>query len=249
MISFWLVQRIEKRNDMCLSFSMSRSASRIYPTMLVSALMVPALQAGVFSIGSFTFDDYNAVRTAEVVEGPTDLKVSRNDEFTKRAVLDIITDKESQRSVKQYKFFDRTRTVGYLLGAQNAQGIATYVSLPEKATAPPTPNIDSTTIEFTWGHSDLRNISGEDGGPDLLLKLQSGRGSALREELLKQPGYNPGVVGGAGSATGELRGSAADAGGRRQADAGPRERTRYQIGWGLESKPGQGLVVYVSRSY
>ncbi len=214
--------------------------------MLLSSTAV----AGVFTIGSYSINEYNVARTGEVVEGPTNLKVYRNDEFTKRAVLDIVKDEETGSEVKQFRYFDRTRTVGHLLGHPNDKGIATYVSFPEKATAPPSPNIDSSTIEFTWGHSDLRNISAEDGGPDLYNKLKGERGSMLREELLAQPSYNPGVVGRDGASTEPgVRPATVGGGSRQQADAGPQESRRYRIGWGVENKPGPDLVVYESGTY
>ncbi|MFT4589356.1 MAG: hypothetical protein ACI8QF_003470 [Limisphaerales bacterium] len=206
--------------------------------LLAATCLAQAAVADVFTIGTFTFNEANSVRTAEVVEGPQNLRDYRNDEFTKRANLDIILDPNILKPEKVFKYFDRSRCVGQLLSRGDNQGIARYITFPEKSTAPPTPNVDSSTIEFTWGHSDLRDISSFDGGPDLLNKLKSDRGEELREELLKKA-----------SMPGATRGPEGDAIGNNSRSLLSPSRQQYLVGWALENKDGDDLVVYESGTY
>lgn len=206
--------------------------------LLAATCLAPAALADVFTIATFTFSEANAVRTAEIVEGPQNLRDYRNDEFTKRSNLDIILDPDNPSPEKVFKFFDRSRCVGQLLGRGDNKGIARCITFPEKSTAPPTPNVDSSTIEFTWGNSDLRNISGWDGGPDLLNKLKSDRGEELRKELLSTP-----------SAAGAARGPEDDAVGANSRSLLSPSRQQYLVGWALENKDGADLVVYESGTF
>lgn len=203
--------------------------------ILLSATFVSSISADVFTIGTFTFNEANAVRTAEIVEGPVNLRDYRNDEFTKRSQLDIILNEKKQGSDKIYKYFDRSKCVGQLLSRGDQKGIARYITFPEKATAPPTPNVDSSTLEFTWGSSDLRDISGFDGGPDLFNKLHTQLTGSAREKLLSSPSAVPARPGeGQGSSGRSLGGPA---------------RAQYLVGWALENKDGPDFVVYESGSY
>jgi len=212
---------------------------RIYPALgiLLLATLASSIHADVFTIGTFTFNEANAVRTAEIVEGPVNLRDYRNDEFTKRSNLDIILDdRDKQRGTdKIYKFFDRSKCVGQLLGRGDNKGIARYITFPEKSTAPPTPNVDSTTIELTWGSSDLRDISGFDGGPDLFRRLHSELGGEMREELLTKP-----------NTVANRPGEAAVSNAR---SLGSNARAQYLVGWALENKDGPDFVVYESGSF
>lgn len=206
--------------------------------LLAATCLASTVNADVFTIATFTFNEANAVRSAEIVEGPQNLRDYRNDEFTKRSNLDIILDPNNPTPEKIYKYFDRSRCVGQLLSRGDNKGIARCITFPEKATAPPTPNVDSSTIEFTWGHSDLRNISGWDGGPDLLNKLKGDRGEQLREELLTMP-----------SAVGASRGPEGDAIGANSRSLLSPSRQQYLVGWALENKDGVDFVVYESGTY
>ena len=203
--------------------------------LLYATLMSPIF-ADVFTIGTYTFNEANAVRTAEIVEGPVNLRDYRNDEFTKRSNLDIILEESKRNPDKVFKFFDRSRCVGQLLNRGNQKGMARYITFPEKSTAPPTPNVDSSTIEFTWGSSDMADISGFDGGPDLFNKLESELGAAMRKELLEMPSAN--AAAGAGNApVGNSR------------SLGSAVRQQYLVGWALENKDGPDFVVYESGTF
>ena len=204
-----------------------------------------SLQADVFTIATYTFNEANSFRDGFIVEGPHNLPFYRNDEFTKRAVLDIVVDTESNEPKRVFKYFDRTRTFGYLLGHPNQQGIAMGVSFPEKETAPPMPNVDSSTIEFTWGSSDLRDIAGYDGGPDLYEKLHSASGAAMREELLNKP--NAGRSAPAPMIAAEDGKSLLT--NDRSLNKEERGRKNHIIGWGLPNKPGPDFVIFETGTY
>ncbi len=202
---------------------------------LAACLLPYSVVADVFTIGTYTFNEANAVRTAEIVEGPVNLRDYRNDEFTKRSQLDIILEKGAKSAEKIFKYFDRAKCVGQLLGRGDNKGIARYITFPEKSTAPPAPNVDSSTIEFTWGSSDLRDIASYDGGPDLFTRLESALGTQEREELLSMPSVNAGRPGDGAASNARSLGSPA--------------RQQYLVGWALVNKDGPDFVVYESGSF
>ena len=95
--------------------------------LLAATCLAPAALADVFTIGTFSFNEANCgPHGGDLWKGLQNLRDYRNDEFTKRSSLDImswtrtsgIAEKESSSS------FDRSRCVGQLLGRGGNKGIA-----------------------------------------------------------------------------------------------------------------------------
>ncbi len=119
------------------------------------------ISAGTFTIGGFSFDEKNTVKTAAIVQGPAliDHSNTRFGRFSEAYVTSPTTRENA------FEKFNREKSVGRLLGKVNKKGIdyARQVSFPDIKNAPPTPNVDRAVLELTWGEGKgLSNGSGRD---------------------------------------------------------------------------------------
>ncbi len=112
---------------------------------LMALILTGTATAGTVTIGGFTFDPFNAVSAASVIEG------SIEGTFSTSAFA----------AAASYPSFDRSRTIGRLLGGLGDG--SRYASLPEKGGTAPTPNVNRATIEVNWGSGvSLPNGAGND---------------------------------------------------------------------------------------
>ncbi|MSV27614.1 MAG: PEP-CTERM sorting domain-containing protein [Bryobacterales bacterium] len=112
---------------------------------LMALILTGTATAGTVTFAGFTFDPFNAVSAASVIEG------SIEGTFSTSAFA----------AAASYPSFDRSRTVGRLLGGEGDG--ARYASLPEKGGTAPTPNVNRATIEVNWGSGvSLPNGAGND---------------------------------------------------------------------------------------
>jgi hypothetical protein len=112
---------------------------------LMALILTGTATAGTVTIGGFSFDPFNAVTAASVIEGSIEGTYSTS----------------AFAAAASYPSFDYSRTIGRLLGGEGSG--ARYASLPEKGGSAPTPNVDRATIEVNWGAGvTLSNGAGND---------------------------------------------------------------------------------------
>ena len=116
--------------------------------------------AEFFKIAGFTFDEANTIRTASIVEGPltvVDRSNSKFGRFSEEYATNI------NGHINEFRNFDRSRSVGRLLGRQSANDYARHIGLAEPGDTAPMQNVHRTTVELTWGGAaGLPNKPGAD---------------------------------------------------------------------------------------
>jgi hypothetical protein len=110
----------------------------------------------MLSIGGFTFNPDNAVKTALIVEGPANLKSQSSSSFIASRSLKGVANHTA--SIGK---LDPNTSMGRLLRPKASKNPA-HVMFPDIDYSPPTPNVNRCTIELTWGGAQLRNKPGED---------------------------------------------------------------------------------------
>ncbi len=120
----------------------------------VAALMLTTsfVHAEQFTIAGFTFDQASCVKTAAIVEGSAALEDHSNKNFGKYSEEYL---RSTTTTVNEFAKFDRTKTIGYLLGRGRSDTLARHINL----TSPPGIR---TTLELTWGVAGLPNQKGAD---------------------------------------------------------------------------------------
>ena len=99
-------------------------------TLFIVAVLasVVLVRDGTYTIGGFTFDEANADHTPVIVEGPpflTDHSAPRFARFSPNYAGDPLT------QTNDFYKFDRTRSLGHLLGRRAGGSIARHVTVPE----------------------------------------------------------------------------------------------------------------------
>jgi len=113
-------------------------------------LTAHAALGGVFTIGGFTFDEDNTVKTAKAVEGGIGLQDHSNKIFARAG-------KDAGRGVAaastEYLAFDRSKTLGRLMGFSGRRPTdeSRGVSFPERNKGLAQPNLYRVMLELTWG--------------------------------------------------------------------------------------------------
>ena len=126
---------------------------------VVSALAVNLANAGVVTIGGVSFDEANSVQTAAIVEGPVTLGDHSNRNFA-RFGENFISSTASHEN--EFAHFDRSKSIGRLLGRGGNGDYARHVSFGGPAETSPMGNVNRSTIELTWGDRGLVNQKGPD---------------------------------------------------------------------------------------
>jgi hypothetical protein len=128
-------------------------------TLLAGFILAAQItQASTFTIGGFTFDDADSVRTARIVEGPLSLRDFSNKRFGKYSE-EFITGIDSHAN--SFKDFPRQKSIGKLLG-RGASDSARHLSFPENTDRMPVPNVHRCTVELTWEDQGVKNLKGDD---------------------------------------------------------------------------------------
>lgn len=131
--------------------------------------------AGVFTIGGFTFDEANSAQSAAITEGPQNLKIE-NTRFGKysKAYLE-------EASVRSNAFsgFDRSASVGWLLEPARVPGSKANFHAKSVALADGKSGKRSR-IELGWGDKGIRNQP----GPDLVI-YESGSPEGFAVSVLR----------------------------------------------------------------
>jgi hypothetical protein len=131
----------------------------------VAALMLTTsfVHAEQFTIAGFTFDQASSVTSVAIVEGSATLEDHSNKNFGKYTEEYL---RSPTVTVNEFAKFDRTRTLGCLLGRSAKGTTARHINL---TSSPAT----RTTLELTWGAQGLPNLKGADfyiyesGNPDV----------------------------------------------------------------------------------
>lgn len=124
-------------------------------------LTTTVASAGTFTIGGFTFDENNAVKTVKVAEGTANLK-TRSDSFGKYSEA---YRRDSSVRTNEFANFNRSKTVGRILsqnGDTRKSSSSRHVLLPDIDDAPPKPNSERIALEVAWNGDVLRNLPGND---------------------------------------------------------------------------------------
>jgi hypothetical protein len=124
-------------------------------------LAVNCVQAGEFKIAGFVFDEANAVTSVAIVEGPLTLMDHSNKRFGKYSENYL----SAGAKVNEFQAFDRSKTIGRLLGRGGSGDLARHLSFPspgDDIAASPMPNVHRCAIECTWGSNGLGNGPGPD---------------------------------------------------------------------------------------
>lgn len=124
-------------------------------------LTANAALGGVFTIGGFTFDEDNSVKTAKAVEGGVGIQDHSNKVFARAGKE---AGKSSAGTSSEFLAFDRSKTIGRLMGFSGRRPTdeARGVSFPERNKGLAQPNLIRVTLELTWGNAALPNKPGYD---------------------------------------------------------------------------------------
>lgn len=124
-------------------------------------LMVNAAHGGAFTIGGFTFDEDNAVKTAKTVEGALGIEDHTSKVFARAGGGD---GKTASATIDEFLTFNRTKSIGRLLGrtGRRSSDHARFVTFPERGKGRSQPNSDRATLELTWDGMGLPNKAGYD---------------------------------------------------------------------------------------
>lgn len=121
--------------------------------------MAPLSHAGVFKIGGYVFNEANAVTTAVIVEGPLTLQKNSSPRFGRYSESFI---NSLDTKVNEFHAFDRSKSLGRLLGGYSTSDLARHISFPEPGDYSPMPNVHRCTVEITWKDYGLPNNQGDD---------------------------------------------------------------------------------------